>query len=151
LRELLGRYRTNDPPPQPVVEDMGFTGSLDDLARQLFGEDTVKSSYQEPLSFPPTAEPAHEGEIHEVADDTPTVVASKPEPTPAPEFTITTPVSEPVNETSAVPTTHPSLRDEAPAALPDVQEGLNRFEDNPIVDEQNREYLRALVNEVFLE
>jgi hypothetical protein len=34
--------------------------------------------------------------------------------------------------------------------LPDVQEGLNRFEDNPIVDEQNKEYLRELVKEVFL-
>jgi hypothetical protein len=151
LRELLRRYRTNDPPPQPVAEDMGFTGSMDDLARQLFREDTVKSSYQEPVYFPPTAEPAHEGEIQVVVDDTPTVVASDPEPTPAPEMTNTPPGAEPIHVTSAVPTTQPSSSDEASAALPDVQEGRNCFEDNPIVDGQDAEYLRAVVKEVFLE
>jgi hypothetical protein len=115
---LVLKYRDGVPLSDAAAKDLGFSDPAN----------PVVSPYEEPVYFPPTAEPAHEGEIQKVANDTPTVVASDPEPTPAPEITNTTPVAEPVHETSAAPTTQPSSRDEAPAALPDVQEGLDRIQ-----------------------
>jgi hypothetical protein len=96
-----------------------------------------------PLSPPPIApDSAHPieqaveellpGEIHDELDQTSPPVVVNPtsieEPTPAPEITHTTPVAEPVHETSTTPTTQPSSSEEAPAALPDVQEGLHRIQ-----------------------
>jgi hypothetical protein len=71
------------------------------------------------------------GILDELDPPPPPIVVNPPsveEPKPTPDITKTTPVAEPANETSTAPTTQPSSREEAPAALPAVQEGLRRIQ-----------------------
>jgi hypothetical protein len=89
---------------EQAIQEMLPELILDELDQQSQGPEETKSPIQD------------------------TVIASDAEPRPAPEITNTLPVSEPVHETSAAPTTQQSSRDKAPAELPDVQEGLRRIQ-----------------------
>src|SRR5215467_8425921 len=120
--------------------DIDKPGEKDRIRRE-FREYQIKAFPDHPHLIEQALEELLPLGILDELDQTPPSVVVNPtsveEPTPAPEITNSTPGAELVQETSAVPTAQPSSSDEAPTALPDVQEGLNRFEDNPIVDGQD--------------